>query len=156
MPRDLLVTSFMFSPEFTALAGGGAKSARAEVDVVLDFYRGLLARLPDNAGFNYWIARFRTAQCAGAAQVTAEVESVSSAYATGPEYAARGRSNAQYVGDLYNAFLRRGGDLDGVNFWIGQIANATRTREQVRIQFRDSPEFQSKVSAIVAQGCLPP
>ena len=48
------------------------------------------------------------------------------------EYLARSRTNAQYVGDLYNAFLRRGGDLGGVQFWIGQLNTGTHTREQVR------------------------
>jgi hypothetical protein len=87
--------------------------------------------------------------------VLAQVESISSAYANSPEYAARGRSPSQYVGDLYNAFLRRGGDLGGVQFWINQIVTGAQTREQVRQQFLASPEFQTRVQAIIAQGCLP-
>ena len=53
---------------------------------------------------------------------------------------------------LYNAFLRRGGDLGGVQFWIGQLA--TRTREAIRVEFKNSTEFQARVNAIIAQGCL--
>ena len=79
---------------------------------------------------------------------------ISSLFVGSAEYTARNRTNAQYVGDLYNAFLRRGGDLGGVQFWIGQVAGG-RPREEVRVQFRDSAEFQSRVTAIVAQGCLP-
>jgi len=60
------------------------------------------------------------------------------------------------VGDLYNAFLRRGGDLAGVQFWINQIASGAQTREQVRTQFKNSSEFQARVNAIIAQGCLAP
>ena len=101
------------------------------------------------------MGRFRTAQCQGASAVTAHAEAISSAYALSPEYSARARSNAQYVGDLYNAFLRRGGDLGGVLFWIGQISTSAQTREQVRQQFVASPEFQARVAAILSEGCLP-
>jgi hypothetical protein len=58
------------------------------------------------------------------------------------------------VADLYNAFMRRGGDLDGINFWTARL-NAGVTREFVRQQFRESPEFLARVNAMVAQGCPP-
>ncbi len=84
-------------------------ATRKEVDTVVDFYRGLLGALPDDGGFNFWLGQFRTAQCQGGAAVNAQVETISSAFANSAQYANRGRTNAQYVGDLYNAFLRRGG-----------------------------------------------
>jgi hypothetical protein len=157
LPREVLLASFMFSTEFedfTQLIFGTA-TVRREIDVVMDFYRGLLARLPDDAGFNFWVQQFRVAQCQGAPAVNAQAESISSQFALGPEYVARARDNSQYVGDLYNAFLRRGGDLPGVQFWIGQLATSAQTREQVRQQFLASPEFQARVAAVIAEGCLP-
>ena len=36
---------------------------RKEIDTVMDFYRGLLGRLPDDGGFDFWLGQFRTAQC---------------------------------------------------------------------------------------------
>jgi hypothetical protein len=157
MPREVVLAGFMFSPEFVAFTQAifGNTTVRKEIDTVVDFYRGLLGRLPDTAGFTFWVVQFRTAQCSGAAAVTAQAESISSAYALSAEYAARNRSDAQYVGDLYNAFLRRGGDLAGVQFWISQVATAAQTREQVRQQFVASPEFSARVAAVIAQGCLP-
>ena len=157
LPREVALVSFMFSAEFVGFTQGifGNTAVRAEIDTVVDFYRGLLARLPDDDGFNFWRQRFRTAQCSGAAAVTAQVEAISSAFALSGEYAARARTNAQYVGDLYNAFLRRGGDLGGVQFWIGQLASGAMTREELRRTFIGSPEFQGRVQAIIAQGCLP-
>ena len=156
LPREVLLAQFMFSAEFTAFTQAifGNPPVRAEVNAVTDFYRGLLARLPDNGGFTYWVGRFRTAQCQGQAAIVAEAEAISSAFTLSGEYASRGRTNAQYVGDLYNAFLRRGGDLTGVQFWINEIGTGARTREQVRMAFRDSPEFQARVTAIIQQGCL--
>ncbi len=156
MPREVVLVSYMFSAEFAGFAQGifGNTAARAEVDTVVDFYRGLLARLPDSGGFNFWVAQFRTAQCQGASAVYEKVEAISSAYAGSPEYSARNRSNAEYVGDLYNAFLRRGGDLEGVKFWIGQLDSGAQTRDQLRKTFIGSAEFNARVNAIVAQGCL--
>jgi hypothetical protein len=42
-----------------------------------------------------------------------------------------------------------------VQFWISQITSGARTRENVRQAFVASPEFQARVAAIIAQGCLP-
>ena len=157
MPREVVLASFMFSAEFAGFTQAifGPSTTRKEIDTVVDFYRGLLARLPDDGGYNFWLQKFRTAQCQGSAAVSAQAEAISSQFALSGEYAARARSNSQYVGDLYNAFLRRGGDLAGVQFWIGQIATGVRTRENVRQQFLGSAEFNARVAAIFAQGCLP-
>jgi hypothetical protein len=157
MPREVVLASFMFSAEFGNFTQGifGTAVTRKEIDTVGDFYRGLLARLPDDGGFNFWLQKFRAAQCQGSAAVTAQAESISSQFALGSEYAARARTNAQYVGDLYNAILRRGGDLAGVQYWINQIATGARSRENVRQAFLASAEFSGRVSAIIAQGCLP-
>ncbi len=156
MPREVVLTSFLFSPEFATFTQAifGATTVRKEIDVVGDFYRGLLARLPDNDGFAFWVTQFRTAQCQGASAVTAQAESMSRQFAQSGEYLARNRSNGQYVGDLYNAFLRRGGELAGVQFWIAQLDSGARTREGVRQAFVASPEFQARVAAVIAQGCL--
>ncbi len=157
MPPEVVLISYMFSTEFANFSRNifGNVAARAEVDTVVDFYRGLLSRLPDSSGFNFWVGQFRTAQCAGGNAVYAQVEAISSAYASSAEYSARNRTNSQYVGDLYNAFLRRGGDLDGVKYWIGQLDSGAQTRDQLRQAFIASPEFNARVVAIVNQGCLP-
>ncbi len=156
MPREVLLASFMFSTEFTTFTQGifGNTGVRAEINAVVDFYRGLLARLPDDSGFTFWVGQFRTAQCQGAGAVDAQADSISSGFINGAEYAGRNRTNAQYVGDLYNAFLRRGGDLAGVQYWISQLDSGAQTRDQLRQAFIASPEFQSRVSAIIAQGCM--
>jgi hypothetical protein len=155
MPRGVVLADFMFSPEFVAFTQAifGDAAVRTEIDVVGDFYRGLLARLPDTTGLDFWVARFRAAQCQGPAAVAAAAESISSLFATSGEYAARARTDSQYVGDLYNAFLRRGGDLTGVQFWVQQLASGAITRELVRQYFVASPEFSGRIAAVVAAGC---
>ena len=156
VPREVLLASFMFSPEFAAFTQGifGNTAARAEVDMSMDFYRGILARLPDNGGLAYWVGRFRTAQCQSAGAVAGEANAISGSFLNLPEYLGRNRTNAQFVGDLYNAFLRRGGDRTGVQFWINQLDTGAMTREDVRLNFLGAPEFAGRVNAVANQGCM--
>jgi hypothetical protein len=155
LPREVVLAGFMFSPEFAGFTQSifGNTDVRPEIDMIVDFYRGLLGRLPDSQGFGYWLTRFRSAQCQGAGAVAAEADAISSAFMNGIEYNNRSRDNAEFVGDLYNAYLRRGGDLQGVQFWIGQLN--TVSRDSVRQQFIASSEFQGRVNNIVNQGCMP-
>ncbi|HET9653077.1 MAG TPA: DUF4214 domain-containing protein, partial [Usitatibacter sp.] len=160
VPRDIVLVSFMLSPEFTRFTQAifGNTAARAEIDMVMDFYRGVLSRLPDQDGFNFWVQRLRAAQCSGLGArnaVTTEVDSISSQFMASAEYLARNRTNGQFVGDLYNAFLRRGGDPSGVQFWIGQLDTGADTRDGLRKRFLIAPEFQQRVLAVIQQGCLP-
>jgi hypothetical protein len=154
LSREAVLTSFMFSQEFanfTTRYFGAAKSPTASM--VLDFYRGLLARLPDSDGFSYYLGQFRAGQCTGASAVLAQVEGISKAFLASPEYLARNRSDAQYVADLYNAFMRRGADIDGFNYYVGQLASGLATREALRQTFVASPEFSARVAQVIAAGC---
>lgn len=155
MPRDIVMFNFLFSPEFESFMTGltGSERSRAEVLAVIDFYRGLLGRLPDSGGLSFWVNRFRAAQCAGAGATYAEANAISSQFLTSGEYLGRGRSNAQYVEDLYNAFLRRGGDLVGLSFWVSELERSV-PREEMRSAFVDSAEFGTRVNSIVLESCL--
>jgi hypothetical protein len=155
MPREVVLATFLFSEEFINKTKSmfGTLAVRAEVDMVMDFYRGLLWRLPDSGGFGFWIQQFRSAQCEGANKVYAQVDAISRAFAEGAEYTGSRRSNAEFVGDLYNAFLRRGGDLSGVRFWISELNSGARTRSQVRQAFLASREFSVRVAKVAALGC---
>ena len=157
LPREAVLTSFLFSPEFTSRTRErfGDSAARAEVNVVLDFYRGILGRLPDDAGFDYWVGRFRDAQCQSSAAIVAEVEAISAGFTTSAEYQQRARTNGQFVSDMYNAFMRRGAERAGVSFWEFQLSSGRRDREAVRRAFISTPEFTARVDAVMAQGCLP-
>jgi hypothetical protein len=163
MTRSLALYNFLFSAEFTSFVTGiiGNTPSRAEVSLVVDYYRGILGRLADTSGFNFWLARFRTAQCAGSTAIVAEVNNISQLFLASAEYANREAARPplqrtdEYVGDLYYAFLRRGGDLLGFRNWANVLNTGAFTREQVRQAFVDSAEFQVRVTAVINQGCLP-
>jgi endonuclease YncB( thermonuclease family) len=155
LPRDITRYSFLFSTEFDRFMENqfGASASRAEVDIIVDFYRGLLKRLPDSAGFYYWQGRFQAAQCQDAVAVTAEVDAISALFVNSNEYRNRERDSRQYVTDLYDAFLRRDSDLGGFNYWVGQLDSGAQTREQLRRVFRDSNEFQTRINRAVSEVC---
>lgn len=155
IPRQVVLLSFLFSGEFSGYTQAlfGTMATRPEKSVVVDFYRGFLARLPDSPGLQYWSGRFLAAMCASPGAVVAEADAISQAFLGSAEYAARGRTNQEFVADLYNGFMRRGADLAGVQFWQGQLDSSALTREQLRLVFLGSGEFQARVNAMVARGC---
>lgn len=162
LPRDMVMFAFMFSAEFDAYMGGnlGATAPmRPEVGAVVDFYRGAFGRLPDNGGLQYWVNRFRVAQCllpslVGSA-VTGTAADIATGFFTSTEYANGAPTNRDYVSDLYNAFLRRSADLDGFNYWVARLDGGLESREQVRASFMASPEFNARLQAIATAGCPP-
>jgi alpha-tubulin suppressor-like RCC1 family protein len=155
LPRDIVLYEFLFSAEFTAYMQGqfGDATSRAEISAIVDFYRGLLGRLPDNEGFRYWLDQFQTAQCQGADAVNAAVNAISRQFAASAESLNRQRTNSESLQDLYNAFLRRGADVNGFTYWLNRLDGGALTREQARQAFLAAPEFQGRVRQIIAQGC---
>ena len=155
LTRNMLVTQFCYSAEFknymTSLFG--ADTTRPENNLVNDFYRGILNRLPDNGGFNSWLAQMRAAQCTGPAAVRDLSYQLSLSFVQSAEYATRNRDNTEYVEDLYNAILRRGADPAGYLAWVSNLGSMSR--QQVLQAFTGSPEFQTRVDAVIAAGCIP-
>jgi sugar lactone lactonase YvrE len=155
MPRGVALASFMFSTEFVNFAQVifGRAQVRPEMDMVTDFYRGLLGRLPDNDGFSHWLGLMRSSQCQGSYFVRSTANQLSQLFVTSAEYTARNRTDEEFVGDLYNAFLRRGGDLPGVQYWINQ-AKSGMSRAGMATYFVNSQEFTNRIINVTSAGCL--
>jgi len=155
VPRDSLLSEFAFSPEFESFleARFGERAAREEVGVLAGFYRGFLNRPPEDTGFNYWLGRLQSAQCEGAEAVTAELAEISTAFIDSAEYRDRGRTNAEYVADLYDAMLGRAGDPDGERYWVAQLDDGVLERPALRRAFLQAPELQGRADRIVNEGC---
>jgi hypothetical protein len=167
LTRDMLMTSFTFSDEFQqavlrmprVTGDPDEPHGVADVAVVMDFYRGLLGRVPDTAGLDYWLQQLRVAECQGSmaanqAAATATADRMSQAFLGSVEYAARARTDSQFLGDLYNAFLRRGADVGGFNYWLGQLQSNAITREQLRQMFNASQEFSNRVGSVASSTCI--
>ncbi|HYC36973.1 MAG TPA: DUF4214 domain-containing protein [Usitatibacter sp.] len=156
LSRENVLQAFMFSAEFSRFTNDifGEQPTRMELNLVMDFYRGALGRLPETEGFRHWLGRLRGAQCSGGDAVQVEVDSLSQMFLYSPEYANRQRTNREYVADLYNMFMRRGGDMPGEEYWVKQLVEGAMDREQLRRAFLDSAEFQFRLAAVSSLTCI--
>lgn len=155
LTRDMLITQFAYSEEFDLYMKGifGNGTVRPENNLVNDFYRGFLSRLPDTGGYSCWLALMRNAQCGGTQAVRDMTYQIALGFLSSAEYALRSRNNQDYVEDLYNGILRRSADPAGFTDWV--TALNTMTREQVLQAFTNSAEFQFKVQEVIDAGCMP-
>ncbi len=156
LTRDGVLLSFAYSTEFRLYMESlfGASVTRPENNLVNDFYRGFLARLPESAGFAFHVANMGAAQCAGAEAVRSEAYNIALAFSQSVEYTNRNRTNGQFVNDLYNAILRRGPDAAGYTGWVTLLDNATMTRDEMLAAFTNSTEFQTRVTQVINAGCI--
>jgi hypothetical protein len=152
----MLITQFCYSDEFEnyMISQFGANTTRPENNLVNDFYRGILGRLPDDGGFNAWLQQMREAQCAGADAVKNLSYQIAESFVQSAEYNTPTQpACTQYTEDLYNAILRRGADCDGFNDWVQQCEMVDRL--SILKAFTDSPEFQTRVIVVIDAGCAP-
>lgn len=154
--REAVVLAFMFSPEFASFMSAAVPDAfvqRPETELAMDAYRAAFMRIPDSPGFIHWRGTISTAQCNGTVHTAASA--LISIFFGSPEYLARGRSNRQYVADLYDVFFRRAPDVAGFNYWVAELDALARTRQGVIDAFFGSVEWTDRVNAITAAGCQP-
>ncbi len=156
LTRNILMNYFIFSAEFKSYMDGifGDTSVRPEYNLVNDLYRGFLSRLPDDGGFNYWLGEMQTAQCGGDPQAIRDLTSqIALNFLQSQEYADRHTSNSECIEDYYNGIMRRGADLAGYLYWLGELNNGTYTRQTLLAVFVNSAEFQARVQQVIDAGC---
>jgi hypothetical protein len=156
VPLGVVLAGFQFSLEFQNFAQSHLTviGARPEGSLVLDFYRGYLNRLPEPGGFEYWVQQFRAGQCSTFTAFKAQADAIANGFQTSTEYLARNRSNAEFVGDLYSAFMRRAAEAGGLAYWTDQLNRGLQSRAMVRQGFLDSPEFQGRLFNALQAGCF--
>lgn len=101
---------------------------------VKDFYSGALGRQPTASELQGWTSRLAQAQ--GGAALVGEARALGRSLFASAEYEGRGRTNPEYVGDLYRAYLQRdpAQDQSGFNFWLGVVnGDPANGRENARV-----------------------
>lgn len=140
----------------SARAGCSAGQVLASPEFVKDFYLGALARQPRPLELQYWNDSLRTAAVQGQAPLLAKAKLLGRELFLEGEYANRGRMTAgqesKYVSDLYWAYLQRGPDASGQEWWTGNIQTQNAQGQNgwlgALTAFEGSPESGARVASL--------
>lgn len=110
---------------------------------VRNFFQSALNRQPNSTELQTWLGNAQAAYAQGPGQFRATMTDLGNYVFTLQEYVNRGRTNQEYVYDLYKAYLSRTADQGGWDFWTGVVA--TNGRDAVRAGFSGSQEFALKI-----------
>lgn len=113
-------------------------------DFVTAFYQGALNRNPNATELSQWTLKLSQGQAQGHNKFIKVAQDLGTAIFTSTEYTNLNTSNADYVTDLYAAFLQRTPDTGGFNTWMTALSSGT-SRTTVRNGFAYSLEFQGNV-----------
>ena len=120
------------------LSGNAGKAYR--------IYQAAFNRTPDLGGLGYWIEQMDKGMSA---------ESVAAGFASSDEFATQygsKPSNRDIIGKFYLNVLRRAPDQAGFDYWVKALDLQTVSVGSVLAGFGDSPENQSQVAGIIANG----
>ena len=98
-------------------------------------YNAAFKRLPDPDGLKYWINNLKS----GVDNERAIASSFINSNEFIQEYG-QNISNNKYVKSLYNNVLKREADIDGLNYWVGQLNNGIEARNEILLGFSESNE----------------
>lgn len=116
-------------------------------------YRAILGREPDDTGLQYWLSELQQ----GATRrwllsefvVSTEFTQLCGNYGivrgniTGLEHADKSAGVAKFVTFIYRNVLKRDPDLEGLNYWAGEMVENGMTASRLVEEFAKSPEFAS-------------
>ncbi|HXD32516.1 MAG TPA: DUF4214 domain-containing protein, partial [Pyrinomonadaceae bacterium] len=135
-----------------AVAGGRSLSPTPIGDdqYVQTFFQWALARTPYSNEQSYWNDILRAAYVHGQSSMVMAAREMGKTLFESVDYAARARSNHDYVYDLYKTYLMRSPDSGGWAYWESLVPGLGR--ENVRRAFDESGEFISKVGTVTLTG----
>jgi RHS repeat-associated protein len=115
---------------------------------VTNLYYGAKQRDPSSTELQDGINQLAAAGATSQAQLLTVASQLARSLFTGTNYElnAPARSDLQYTGDLYYAYLQRGPDDGGLGFWANQAAGGATNRSNVCDAFQASGEFQTLVA----------
>jgi hypothetical protein len=111
--------------------------------LVGEYYRDILRREGDTGGINFWSAEVQR-MLALNVDAREAFRNLGKVFFFSAEY---NRSDWDFVGDLYRAFLQREPDSGGWSWWYGQMQNNGLNREAMITNFMFAPEFNNYMTA---------
>ncbi len=117
-----------------------AAELQARLAPIIRLYLATFARLPDDAGFNYWLQQYDHG---------VSLHTIAQAFADSDELRAQHTaSSAQFVTYLYQTILNRMPDSAGLSYWTEQLDHGL-TRGDLLLSFSESLEYRSQSAANV-------
>ena len=117
---------------------------------VRDFHQLTLARQPNASEQSYWNDILRKAHGNGQDSLLLASRELGRTMFESAEYAARQRSDRDFVYDLYRAYLHREPDQPSWDIWTNMVP--TQGRESVRNGFAESAEFSTVTAMLLPNG----
>ena len=104
-------------------------------------YNAAFARFPDAEGLEYWIDKNGSGQNSK--------REVAQSFLASDEFSDKYGDNVStedYVKTLYDNILGRTPDLEGYNYWVGQLSSGKETRAEALLGFAESAENKALFS----------
>ena len=121
---------------------------------IRNFYQGSLNRQPNTDELQHWGNLLRQAYSQGQKTLLAAAQNFGWALFQSQEYTNRGRSDRDYVYDLYVAYLQRLPDQGGWDYWTSVVPS--NGRDNVRRGFDFSTEFANKLGSVCPSASASP
>jgi len=124
-----LAEALIESPEYSNVKEG-----------IVRLYKAAFGRIPDKEGLDYWAQKIN--------EGAHNLQDVSTLFITSPEFATRFGANPtvdQIVTKMYQNTFARTPDLEGFNYWVGQV-NAGLTVSDLLLNFTESAEGVSAMN----------
>lgn len=133
------------------LGGNGVSPTPVSGDEYMQtFFQCALGRTPSPTEQSYWNDILRAAYAPAQSSMVMAAREMGKTLFESADYAARARSNHDYVYDLYKTYLLRSPDSGGWAYWESVVPAIGR--ENVRRAFDESGEFISKVATVTLTG----
>ncbi len=113
-----------------------AKSSADKVEAfVTRLYENILNRTPDSAGFNYWVKQLLFEN--------KSATSVAKDFFRSKEFEDANLSDEEFVRRTYLTLLNREPEPTGLSYWVNELENHGKLRDQIFYGFALSDEFTS-------------
>ncbi len=109
-------------------------------------YKAAFDRTPDDSGLNHWIIQLDTGMALG---------EISESFIASDEFKelyGNAPSSQDFVGSLYQNVLGRGGDAQGIAYWVSSLDSGISTQAEVLAGFSESQENIQLVGVTIDNG----
>ena len=117
---------------------GSFTGSSGDVGAFARLYWVVYGRVPDRAGFGYWLARTQTGlTLQGAADIWTQL----------PEWIENydDTTDAEFLDAIYQNVLGRTPDVSGFDYWLGRLDDGL-SRSELAVLFSDAAEFRERTA----------